>query len=203
MSVPKHRPRVLVADDHVLFLELFAALLEPDFELVGTAEDGICLVEKSLRLRPDVVVLDITMPRLDGLSAASRLRRELPELKLVFLTSHDERPMLEKALALGASGYLLKSASPAELREAVHEALDGGVYVTPTLEESEPSPLTPRQMSVVRLLAEGCSMKEAAVRLRVTPRTIAFHKYEAMKRLHVNSSAQLVRYACQEGLVLV
>jgi DNA-binding NarL/FixJ family response regulator len=190
-----------VADDHVLFLELFSALLEPDFELVGTAEDGAWLVEKTLRLEPDVVVLDITMPRLDGLSAASRLRRDLPDLKLVFLTSHEERRMLEQALALGASGYLLKSAAPAELRQAIHRALEGGVYVTPTLENRDPNPLTPRQVSVVRLLAEGCSMKEAAVRLRVTPRTIAFHKYEAMRRLDLESSAQLVRYACREGLV--
>lgn len=201
-----NRPRVLVADDHSFFLDLFQILLEPTYELVGTVGDGEALLEAARDLEPDVVVLDIDMPRLDGIRAAETLRRLMPDLAIVFLTSHDDAAHVLRALDAGGNGYLIKSSAPGELHKAIQEVLAGGSYLTPQLhqlieEDSSKKCLTPRQRSVVQLLAAGRSMKEAASALHITPRTIAFHKYNVMQKLGIESNAQLVQYALQRGLV--
>jgi DNA-binding NarL/FixJ family response regulator len=205
------RPRILLADDHTMLLEAFRALLEPEFEVVGTATDGRMLIEEFSRLKPDVVVIDVGMPLLNGLDAGRQIKALQRTVKLIYLTMNPEPDLAREALRLGASGYVLKSSAASELKQAIHEALRGRSYITPLITQdvvglllepqNRPHELTARQREVLQLLAEGRSMKEVASILDVTPRTVAFHKYRMMEQLHLKSSAELVQYAVKHGIV--
>ena len=202
------RPRVLLADDHTLLLEAFRRLLEPECDVVGAVEDGRALLDSARELRPDVVVLDISMPLLNGLDAGRQLKELLPDARLIFLTMNEDPDLVAEALRLGASGYLLKNSAASELVLAIREAMDGKTYVTPRATEGVGRPrlgdgLTPRQREVLQLLAEGRSMKEVAGILSVTPRTVAFHKYRLMDELGLKTNADLVQYAVRHKIVSV
>jgi DNA-binding NarL/FixJ family response regulator len=205
------RPRILLADDHALLLDAFKALLEPEFEVVGAVTDGRMLLTEFARLYPDVVVLDIAMPLLNGLDAGRKLRADRRSVKLIYLTMNPDPNLAGEALRLGASGYVLKSSAATELKQALHAALNGRSYITPLITRdvvgsllappaTRPD-LTTRQREVLQLLAEGKSMKEVAAILDVTPRTVAFHKYRMMEQLRVRTSAELVQFAVREGVV--
>lgn len=208
------RPTVLLADDHTLLLEAFKRLLEPAYVVVGAVADGHALVELARRLRPDVIVADIAMPRLNGLDACERLVEELPDTRLIFLTVVEDPDVAAEALRRGAAGFLLKKAAAAELFTAIQVVLAGRRYLTPQV-STDPvavfmerarrgtpeARLSLRQREVLQLLAEGKSMKEAADVLHVSPRTIAFHKYSIMDQLGLKTGAELVQYAVRAGLV--
>jgi DNA-binding NarL/FixJ family response regulator len=205
------RPRILLADDHTLLLEAFRALLEPEFEVVGTVTDGRALLGDCSRLHPDVVVLDISMPLLNGLDAGRQIKAERPSIKLIYLTMNPDPFFAGEALRLGASGYVLKMSAASELKQAIKEALRHRSYITPLIageavgalinHQPARTELTTRQREVLQLLAEGRSMKEVAAILNVTPRTVAFHKYRMMEQLQVKSSAALVQFAVKSGVV--
>ncbi|UCE85038.1 MAG: response regulator transcription factor [Deltaproteobacteria bacterium] len=203
------RTRVLLADDHTLLLEAFTKLLEPACEVVGAVGDGRALLEHARELEPDVIVLDISMPRLNGLEAGRALKKLLPRVKLIFLTVNEDPDVAAEALAIGASGYLLKRSAASELFRAIQQVADGNSYVTPLVADSAGDPrrrkalgrLTSRQREVLQLLAEGHSMKEAAALLNVTPRTVAFHKYRLMGELGLKTNAELVQFAIKQGIV--
>lgn len=207
------RPRVLLADDHRIVTEGLKVLLGAEFELVGVVEDGSALVEAARTLRPDVIVADISMPRLSGLDALPRLKEDNPEVRVVFLTMHSELAYARRALAAGASGFVVKHSAAAELVRAVRAALEGRTFVTPALaadalrpaahaspSESE-SGLTLRQREILELVAAGRSAKEVAAILDISPRTVEFHKYRMMEILGVHSSAELIHYAIKHGIV--
>ncbi len=204
------RIRVFLADDHRLLLEAFTKLLEPRFEVVGTAVDGREVLEQAPPLKPDVAVLDVKMPKLNGIDAAARLRKELPRLRIIFLTSSTDPAMGARAMAEGANGYLLKSGAARELIEAIEAAFRGGAYITPELAgpileatrrgAGDGPILTPRQREVLQLLAQGLTMKEIAAELGISPATVADHKYAMMQALGVGTSAELIRLAVERGL---
>ena len=205
------RPRILMADDHLILLEAFKALLEPAFEIVGTVTDGRTLLEVFARLNPDVVLLDIAMPLLNGLDAGRQIKAQRHSVKLIYLTMNPDPDLASEALRLGASGYVLKSSAVQELKQAIEEALRGRSYITPLItrdvvgsliqQRNSRHELTVRQREVLQLLAEGKSMKEAAAILDLTPRTVAFHKYKMMEQLRLKTSAELVKFAVQQGMV--
>jgi len=215
LTTDVHRPRVLLADDHLLIAEALTSLLEPEFDLVGVAEDGHQLIEATERLRPDVIVADITMPHLNGIDALVRLREEGNEVPVVFLTMQRDVNFARRALEAGASGYVLKHSASVELVAALHAALQGKTYLTPqvageVLEAMKLGPergddpvsaLTPRQREVLQLLAEGRSAKEIATSLAISTRTVEFHKYQMMETLGVRTNAGLVHFAIKNGLV--
>ena len=184
------RARIILADDHTLLLEAFKNLLQSEFEVVGTFADGHALVDAATVLNPDVIVLDIGMPKMNGLNAGQRLKQLLPRVKLIYLTMNQDPDLAAEAFRLGASGYLVKNSAASELVHAIREALLGRSYVTPLMTKGmvgsfiptfkrrkRSHKLTLRQKEVLQLLAEGRSMKEVAHVLDVTPRTVAFHKY--------------------------
>jgi DNA-binding NarL/FixJ family response regulator len=198
--------RILLADDHTLLLEAFRKLLEPAYDVVGTVGDGLALLDAAPALKPDVILIDLSMPRLNGLEAGRRLKKMMPRVKLIFLTMNEDPDLAAEAIRNGASGYLLKTCAASELLDAIQAALKGKSYVTPQiarrmLEALIQNPqgknmdkeLTPRQSEVIQLLAEGKSMKEAADILKVSPRTIAFHKYKMMQELGIKTNAELIR----------
>jgi DNA-binding NarL/FixJ family response regulator len=207
------RPAVLLADDHTLVLEAFKRLLESTCEVVGAVTDGHALVKATLALKPDLVLVDVGMPRLNGLDACERIHQESPRTKVIVLTMSEDRDVAAEAMRRGASGYLLKSSPPAELFEAIGHVLRGGRYISAGVaeepasvfvaraEKSKIGGLSLREREVLQLLAEGHSMKEAADLLGVTPRTIAFHKYTMMDRLGLKTGAELVQHAVAIGLV--
>jgi DNA-binding NarL/FixJ family response regulator len=207
----KMRPRILLADDHTLLLDAFKALLTPEFDVVGTVTDGRMLLEACVRLDPDVVVLDIAMPLLNGLDAGRQLRAQRRSLKLIYLTMNPCPDLAAEALRLGASGYVLKHSAAHELTQAIREALKGRSYITPlvtrdvvgSLLHHRPGrqELTTRQREVLQLLAEGRSMKEVGAILNLTPRTVAFHKYRMMEQLRLKTTAELVQFAVKQGVV--
>lgn len=204
--------KILLADDHVLFTDILKMALERHFQVVGTVADGRTLVEKVPELRPDLVILDIGMPHLNGIEAARQLKASAPEVKLIFLTSYEEPEVFSQAMSAGASGYLLKRSASAELFQAISEVLAGRTFVTPTLAEGPLeavetpeaveacSALTPRQREVLELLVGGMSMKQVAAALHVTPRTVAFHKYRMMEELGISSTAELIQFALRHGI---
>ena len=205
-------PRVLLADDHALLLGAFEKLLAAECEIVGQASDGRALVAAAEKLKPDVIVLDIAMPLLNGLEAGRQIKRKLRDVKLVFLTMNEDPELAAEAFRSGASAYLLKRSAASELTTAIREVMNGRSYVTPLItsgmvgsllkkKDGGEADLTPRQREVLQLLAEGHSMKEVASLLNLTPRTVAFHKYEMMKRLNVNSTAELIQYAVKRHIV--
>ena len=208
----KRRTRVLLADDHPIVVEGLATLLKGHFELVGTVGNGNELIDSARKLRPDVIVADIAMPVLSGLEALRRLKAAKSDAKIIFLTMHADAELATEAFRAGASGYVLKQSAGEELIAAIQEVLQGKTYLTPlitkdviaTLTESMPKPavkLTPRQREVLRLIAEGRRMKEIGAILELSTRTVESHKYEMMRGLGVESTAELVRYAVQIGLV--
>ena len=206
-------PRVLLADDHALLLGAFEKLLAGECEIVGQVSDGRALVAAAGRLKPDVVVLDISMPLLNGLEAGRQIKQKQREVKLVFLTMNEDPDLAAEAFRSGASGYLLKRSAASELATAIREVMQGRSYVTPLITEglvgsllqtdrqTAGDVLTARQREVLQLLAEGKSMKEVGAVLNLTPRTVAFHKYRMMEQLNVKSTAELIQYALKHHIV--
>jgi DNA-binding NarL/FixJ family response regulator len=205
------RPRVLLADDHALFLAAIERLLADECTIVGQVFDGLSLMAAAARLVPDVILLDIGMPELNGLDAARQIRQSLPATKLVFLTMHEDPDLAAEAFRAGASAYLLKRSAATELSLAIREVMAGRSYVTPLvtgelvgslLRAGRPDvKLTSRQREILQMLAEGQSMKQVAAVLNVTPRTIAFHKYQMMGHLKVKTTAELIQYAVKHHIV--
>jgi DNA-binding NarL/FixJ family response regulator len=204
----------VLADSQAVLAEALACLLEPDFEVAAIATDGNDLVKQATRLAPALVVTDVALPRLDGLAAAARLARELPAARVVFLTACDDPLVAARAFRVGAVGYVLRSTSARELVRALTTVLRGRRWLSSALAGGDPDALvaqgpdraalgrlSPRKCEVVRLLAQGHSMKEAAAALGISTRTVAYHKYQAMETLAVRSSAQLVRFAVESRLV--
>jgi len=214
MSAPI-RPRVLLADDHLMVAEALRSLLTPEFELVGVVEDGRALLEAAATLRPDVIVADVTMPHLNGIDALVQLRQRGDRVPIVFLTMHRDVSFARRALEAGASGFVLKHSASVELISAIHAALEGRTYLTSqlageVLEAMKQGPqqtidpvasLTPRQREVLQLLAEGRSAKEIAATLAISARTVEFHKYQMMETLGIHSNAELIHFALKHGLV--
>ena len=207
------RPRVLLADDHTLLLGAFEKLLSGECEIVGQVGDGRALVAAAESLKPDLIVLDISMPLLNGLEAGRQIKQKLRNVKLVFLTMNEDADLAAEAFKAGASAYLLKRSVASELLTAIREVMQGRSYITPLVAEGlveslqhvdDRNPgeeLTPRQREVLQLLAEGKSMKEVAAVLNLTPRTVAFHKYRMMEQLRVKSTAELIQYAVKHHIV--
>jgi DNA-binding NarL/FixJ family response regulator len=208
------RARVILADDHNLLVDTFKAFLEPHFDVVGTFANGHQLVQDAPALEPDVIVLDVGMPIMNGLIAGQRLKQILPRVKLIYLTMNQDPDVAAEAFRLGASGYLVKTSAASELVHAIKEVLLARSYVTPLMTKDMVGSfiqnfkrrkvrheLTLRQREVLQLLAEGRSMKEVAYHLNVTPRTIAFHKYTMMDQLDLKSSAELIQYAMKSSIL--
>lgn len=213
---PVKRPRVILADDHGLMVAGLRRLVEDTCEVVSTVEDGRALVDAAQRLKPDLILLDIAMPLLNGIDAARQIKKVCPETKLIFLTMQSSPSYVTEALRLGASGYLLKRSAPMELPLAIDAALQGQQYLTPSITKSvleqtlkpEEQPemkgvaagLTPRQREVLQLIGEGKGTKEIAAVLNVSVKTIEFHKTGLMRGLDLHSTAELMRYAITQGL---
>jgi DNA-binding NarL/FixJ family response regulator len=209
------RPRILIADDHTLIAELCKRLLETEFEVVGTVGDGRALVRAAAELKPDVIVVDVAMPVLNGIDAACQVQQELRAVKVIYLTMNPDPKLAAQAFRRGASGYLLKTCASSEMVTAVRAVLQGRSHMSATLSRDdvtylrrqpkklveEEDKLTDRQREVLQLLAEGKVMKEVGAILNMTPRTVAFHKYRIMKGLGVKSNAELVRYAVRNHMV--
>lgn len=211
------RPRVLLADDHKIVLEGLRSLLDEEFELVGTVEDGRALVAKVRELEPDVVIADISMPLLNGIEALRQLKDIGSRTKVIFLTMHSDVTYATRAFEAGASGFVLKHSAPSELVTAIRDALNGRTYVTPSMASEGMASLlndsqrhrkvvlelTPRQREVLQLVAEGLSAKEIGSVLNISPRTVEFHKYRMMKDLDLHTHAELIQYAIKHGIVAV
>jgi DNA-binding NarL/FixJ family response regulator len=208
------RPRVLLADDHRLLREAFARLLESECDVVGDVEDGRAALSEAARLQPDIVVMDVAMPLLNGLDAARQLRQVLPKVKIIFLTMSEDPDVAAEAFRVGASGFLLKNSAASELLQAIREVARGRSYVTALATQgllanllhapapaAGPAELSARQREVLQLLAEGHTMKEIARLLKITPRTVAFHKYAMMEQLGVSSNAELVLAAIKQHII--
>src|SRR5258705_5271840 len=208
----KRRAKVLLADDHAMVVEGLATLLKARFGRVGTVGDGRALIDAARKLRPDVIIADIAMPVLSGLQALRRLKAAKNGAKVIFLTMHADAELATEAFRAGASGYVVKHSAGEELVTAIEEVVQDRMYLTPlltkgvisTLTDQAPKAavkLTPRQCEVLRLIAAGRRMKEIAAILDLSTRTVETHKYEMMRSLGVESTAELVRYAIQTGLV--
>jgi DNA-binding NarL/FixJ family response regulator len=208
------RPRVVLADDHTLLLEAFTKLLGEECEVVGTVSNGHALLEAAAKLRPDVAVVDIAMPLLNGIDAARRLKQLHPDIRIIFLTMNEDPDLAAEAFRAGASGYLLKRSAASELLTAIREVMKRRSYVTPLVTEGlvgsmmrqrevgrVTENLTPRQREVIQLIAEGRSMKEVAAILNIAPRTVAFHKYRIMALLKIKTTAELIQYAIRHHIV--
>ncbi|RLE22084.1 MAG: DNA-binding response regulator [Acidobacteria bacterium] len=207
------RVRVLIADDHVLLLDAFERLLEPEFEVVGKATNGRELVKLALELQPEVIVGDMSMPELNGLEAARQVLSKRPETRIVLLTVHEDEVLAADALRAGVAGFVVKRSAAGELQRAIHDVLAGKTYLTPLvaggdveslaeqrIRQSPVDRLTPREREVLQLLAEGCAMKEIGARLGITARTVAFHKYKMMETLELKTTAELVRFAVENRI---
>jgi len=208
------RPRVLLGDDHAMFSEGLRRILEPHFDVAGTVENGRDLLAAAERLRPDVIVADISMPLLNGIEAAKRLQQMPHAPKVVFLTMHEDGTFATAAFRAGASGYVLKRSAPSEIITAIQEAIRGRTYISPLIagsvlsnlieqrdnpEKLEPT-LTSRQREVLQLIAEGRSPKEIAAILNISRRTVEFHKYRIMEAVGARTIADLTRYAVTHGI---
>jgi DNA-binding NarL/FixJ family response regulator len=207
------KPRLLLADDHTLVLEAFTKLLEAEFEIVGTVTDGLALLKKAPELKPDVVILDINMPRLNGMDAGSQLKKILPLTKIIVLTMSDDCEFAAQALRHWGSAYLLKKSAASELVRAIREVLKGRTYVTPKvaqrlLEEfvRDPRPdhethLTKRQKEVLQLIAEGHTMRQVGTMLEISTRTVAFHKYQIMREHGLKTHSDIVIFAIKQRVL--
>ncbi len=207
-------PRVLLADDHTLVLEGFRRIVEQRCEVVGTVEDGRALLEAAARLRPDLILLDISMPLLNGIDAARQVKKLIPDVKLVFVTMHADPAYVSEAFKAGASAYLLKRSAARELDHAIDSVLKGQYFVTSLLTRDlvislaeghtnqfvQRQDLTPRQREVLQLVAEGRTIKEIAALLNISPKTVEFHKAQIMFHLNLHTTAELTKYALAHGL---
>ncbi|MDR3748170.1 MAG: response regulator transcription factor [Acidobacteriota bacterium] len=209
----KPAARLLIADDHLLLAEACKAMLEPLYEVVGIVTDGRALVKAAVSLKPDVILLDIGMPHLNGLDAGEQIRHKLPEVKLVFITMNTASDVAAEAFRRGASGYVLKHSAAEELVTAIRKVVQGESYLSPLIAREtvtfllnqgkatpEPKRITRRQSEILQLLAEGMSMKEVANILELKPGTVAFHKYRMMESLGIKSNAQLLEYAIKRQM---
>ena len=208
------RPKILLADDHPMVLEGVARILEEHFDIVGKVEDGRALIDAAKKLKPDVVVLDISMPLLNGFEAARQLRTLSPAPKLIFLTMHADPTYANEAFEAGASGYLLKRSAASELTKAIRTVTSGHTYLTPLLRPEDLPPLgngsrnqvpklkqlTPRQREILQLIGEGKSTKDIATLLSISVKTVEFHKSNIMDTLTIHTTAELTRYAVAHGL---
>jgi len=206
-----NRPRLLLADDHTMFSQGLQSLLEDEFDLVGAVADGHALVEAARRLNPDVIIVDISMPVMNGLDAVRQLQKQGVTAKVLFLTMHADDRLLAEAFKCGGSGYVLKQSAGEELIAGIRQVLAGNKYVTPLIASEWAEnvgkrvgetklTLTPRQREVLQLVIEGCTMKEIATRLGISTRTAESHKYEMMDGLGVETTAELIQYAVKLGL---
>jgi DNA-binding NarL/FixJ family response regulator len=204
-AVPQpSKPRIFLADDHYLVMETLSVLLAPDFEIVGVATPGQSIIDEMIRLQPDIIVLDITMPQVSGLDLCKTIIESSPHTKVVFLTMHTSRITVKEAFRAGASAYVVKSCGSKELVTALTTALNGGTYISQELQESLAKPeaqdLSERQVEVLRLIAQGLSAKQIAFRLNISSRTAEFHKNSIMDKLKLRTTAQLTRWALEHGL---
>jgi len=208
------RGRLLLADDHTLVMEGFRRILESEFDIVGAVEDGKTLVSEASRLKPDVILVDISLPGLNGMEAARQIKRNLPKAKIVFLTMHADLTYLRDAMRLGASGYLVKSSAGRELLKAVRDVLAGQTYFAPELAKAVPESklrqasqldvvpdLTARQVEVLRLIGEGQTNDDIAASLDITERTVRFHRSEIARKLGISGTPALTQYAVVHGIV--
>ena len=209
------RPRILLADDHTLVLDGYRKILESSCDILGAAEDGRTLVKLAHQLQPDIITLDISMPHLNGIDTARKLHKELPTVKLIFVTMHADQAYVAEAFKAGASGYLLKRSAGTELVQAVQAVMSGHTYITPLIAKGlvrsavtgrTPATkftdtLTPRQREVLQLVAEGNTVKEIAAALEISPKTVEFHKTQLMEQLDLHTTADLTRYAIAHGLI--
>jgi DNA-binding NarL/FixJ family response regulator len=207
------RPRILLADDHLLLLDGLRHLLERHYDLVGTVQDGQSVVSAALRLQPDLVLMDVAMPVLNGLQAGQRLREQQPKIKLLYVSMYADPPYIEEAMRIGASGYVLKRSGWEELSRAIEAALAGKQYVSsalsdalerppilpPVMSESG-RPLTDRQRQILKLVAGGYTAREIGRMLHITSKTVEFHKGRLMRQLELQSTVELARYALTHGL---
>ncbi len=210
------RPRILVADDHSIVLAGVRNVVEQDFELAGCVGDGKSLVEAALKLRPDLVILDIGIPVLNGIDAAKQIRKVWPEVKLLFLTMHANQMYLREAMRAGGSGYVLKTSASEELKPAIQKVLKGQFYVSaamgPDVLDAIQTPsgrspvsmgsLTDRQKQVLQLVVEGRGNQEIATILKVSIKTVQFHRGQIMRKLGIHSAVKLAAFAVKEGLVI-
>ena len=209
-------PRVLLADDHQLFLEGLRGLLEDDFDIVGMVNDGRALVAAAKKLKPDLVVADISMPSLNGIEATAQIMSQVQGVKVVLLTMHPDVTYASRGFDAGVVGYVLKQSASSELLTAIREALKGRTYVTPMVAgdlirsygrreprkvEDFTKKLTPRQRETLQLLAEGKSAKEIAGMLGISQRTVEYHKYQMMRTLKIKTSAELIQFAIKKGII--
>ena len=215
MILRRNLPRIIIADDHTLVAEACKKLLESDYEIVATVGDGRSLVRAAAELRPHLIIVDVSMPLLNGLDAGQQIKELIPSIKLVYLTMNHDADLAAEAFRRRASGYLLKTCAASELAIAVREVLRGKSYLSPMIAKDtvdfllrqdrklieEGQRLTERQREVLQLLAEGKCMKEVAGVLNVTTRTVAFHKYRIMEVLNVRTNAELVQYAIRQHLI--
>lgn len=211
----KRGARILIADDHKLLAEACKKMLEPEFEVIGVVTDGRALVRTALELRPDVAIIDIGLPNLNGLDAAVQIRRnKLTSVKLVFLTMNSDPEVAAEAFRRGASGYVLKHSGAEEFISAIRKVLHGESYLSPLIaretisyllnqsaEQAVEKTITRRQAEILQLLAEGQRMKQIADTLSIAPGTVAFHKYQMMERLGTPTNADLVRYAIRHHMI--
>jgi DNA-binding NarL/FixJ family response regulator len=211
------RPRVLLADDHRVVAEGLKLLLEDEFDLVGVEEDGRALVAAARTLNPDVIVADISMPNLNGIEALVLMKKDNPDVKVVFLTMHQEPAYARRALEAGAVGFVVKHSASTELVLAIRAALKGQTFITPALasdvlrqaqQDARDTAdgdglLTPRQREILLLLAEGRSAKEIAATLAISARTVEFHKYQMMEAHGLHNNAELIHFAIKHGIVTI
>jgi DNA-binding NarL/FixJ family response regulator len=210
----KAAARVLIADDHRLLAEACKSLLEPEFQVVGIVTDGRSLLKAAAAMKPDVIILDIAMPHLNGLDAGDQINRDMPRTALIYLTMSTEPNMAAEAFRRGASGYVLKQSASDELLIAVRRAVQGASYLSTMIAKETVTFLinqgkqqggeertTPRQTEILQLLAEGKSMKEVAAELDLKPGTVAFHKYRMMENLGVKTNAELLEYALKRRMI--
>jgi DNA-binding NarL/FixJ family response regulator len=208
------RVRILLADDHTLFCNLLRDLLEPEYEVVGSVSDGRELLKAADSLRPDVVLVDIGMPSLNGLDAGRRLKQANPRVKLIYLTMNNNIEYAREALQAGASAFILKNSKSSELLHAIRDALKGVSYMAPEIRRAlnevflrdpkavdRPQHLTDRQREVLQMLAEGRSLREIASLLQISYRTVRFHKVRIMEELGISKNAELVKYAIKHGMI--
>lgn len=209
-----YRPKVMIADDHAMLHAAFQKLLEQECEVVGCVSDGRALLEAAPKLKPDVILLDIAMPLLNGLDSGQRLKRLMPAVKLIFMTANEDPDLMQEAFRKGASGYLLKHSAWSELLLAIREVLCGRTYTTPLLigrtaddvrqkpsRRNTPEALTSRQREILQLLGEGHSMRKAASVLGIKPRTVAYHKYRLMNEYGLKNGADVIQFAIKQRLV--
>ena len=206
------KPRVLLADDHVLVLEGFRRILQEHYELVGTVGDGYALLAAAKTVQPDIVILDISMPLLNGIDTAAQLKRVCPTTKIIIVTMHAGADYVRSAFEAGASAYVLKRSAVDELEQAIRAVLGGHSYITPLITKElvdvylstpseKPKGLTPRQREVLQFLAEGRTAKEIASLLHITSRTVEFHKGQILDQLKLKTTADLIKYALTHGIV--